>query len=781
MREKPHKRASRSKRSARAASVSAQRHYRNGLALHRQGRLARAEDSYREALRVRPTHVDALHLLGVIAYQRGEAASAADLIGQAVAIDPDCAAAYNNLGNALSDLAQYEIALTNFERCIELKPDDPLAYNNRGRALSGLERPEDALASYDRAIALDPGYAEAHNNRSNVLRGLGEYDPALASLEKAILLKPDFTDAHVNRGHVLQDQGRHTEAVASYDAAIALRPACGAAHRGRGVSLDHLRSYAASLLSYERAIGLDAEDAEAHNARGNALRALRRFAAARASYDRAIELQPGRADFYYNRGAVWADQQHYEAALANYDQVLALDPDYPYLLGIHLYARRKICEWRDSGDQLAGLLSGIERQERVTTPFSAIALLNSPAAQRRAAELWIGDKHPPRPDLPPIDARGRSERIRIGYFSADFHDHATCYLIAELFEKHDRKRFELIGFSYGPDVNQAMRRRVAAAFDRFVDVEALPDRDIALLARTLHVDIAVDLKGFTADNRVGVFAYRAAPLQVGYLGYPGTMGADYIDYIIADGVLIPEAHRPHYSEKIVYLPNSYQVNDSTRQISSKAFSRRELELPESGFVFCCFNNNYKVSPDTFDRWMRILERVDDSVLWLIEDNPRAAQNLRNEARDRGVNPERLVFARRMPQPEHLARHRAADLFLDTMPYNAHTTASDALWAGLPVLTCIGHAFAGRVAASLLSAIGLPELITSTPEAYETLAVLLATDPPRLQRIRESLGRNRHSSSLFDTALFTAHLEDAYTQMYERQLAGLAPAHIFVEH
>jgi len=779
MSQPPRQRASRSHRSD-SDEITAQRHYRHGLASHQQGRLAQAEDSYREALRVRPTHCNALHLLGVIAYQRGEPAIAVDLIGRAVAIDPACAAAHNNLGNALTDLAHHDAALASFDRSIELEPDDPVAYNNRGRALAGLERHDDALASYDRALALDSGYAEAYNNRSNVLRGLAQYGPALASIDKAILLKSDFVDAHVNRGHVLQDQGRHLEAVASYDAAIVLQPAFAAAHLGRGVSLDHLRDHAASLVSYERAIVLNAEDAEAHNARGNALRALRRFAAARASYDRAIELRSDRADYYYNRGSAWDDQQHHEAALADYDRALALEPGYPYLKGTHWYARRRICEWRDSGDNTAELLAGLERHDKVTTPFSAIALLNSPAAQRRAAELWIKDKHPPRCDLPPIPVRRRSERIRVGYFSADFHDHATCYLIAELFEKHDRRRFELLGFSYGPDVDHAMRRRVKAAFDRFFDVGALSDSDVAVLARDLRVDIAVDLKGFTADNRVGIFAHRAAPIQVGYLGYPGTMGADYIDYLVADRVLIPEADCQHYAEKIVYLPNSYQVNDSTRRISERQFSRAELGLPQSSFVFCCFNNNYKVSPDTFDGWLRILRHVDGSVLWLIEDNARAAENLCHEARRRDIDPRRLIFGGRMPLPDHLARHRAADLFLDTTPCNAHTTASDALWAGLPVLTCMGDAFAGRVAASLLTAIGLSELIASTPIEYEALAVALATDAVRLRRIRDTLNRNRASAPLFDSSLFTRHLENAYTQMYERDLAGLPPQHIFVK-
>ena len=324
-----------------------------------------------------------------------------------------------------------------------------------------------------------------------------------------------------------------------------------------------------------------------------------------------------------------------------------------------------------------------------------------------------------------------------------------------------------------------MRKRVSAAFDQFIDVRNKSDKDIALLSRNLGIDVAVDLKGFTQDQRPGIFSYRAAPLQVNYLGYPGTMGAKYIDYLIADETLIPEASRQHYSEKIIHLPNSYQVNDRKRAIADKMFSREELGLPSTGFVFCCFNNSYKITPAIFDGWMRILKQVEGSVLWLLEVNSTAVRNLRHEAEARGINAARLIFAKRMPLAEHLARHRAADLFVDTLPYNAHTTASDALWAGLPVLTCMGEAFASRVAASLLNAIHLPELITTTQEQYEARAVELATHPERLQQIKQKLERNRLTTPLFDTKLFTRHIEAAFTRMYERYQAGLPPEHIHV--
>jgi predicted O-linked N-acetylglucosamine transferase (SPINDLY family) len=367
--------------------------------------------------------------------------------------------------------------------------------------------------------------------------------------------------------------------------------------------------------------------------------------------------------------------------------------------------------------------------------------------------------------------------VRVGYFSADFYNHATSWLIAGLFEKHDRSRVESIAFSFGGARTDEMVTRLTAGVDRFIDVRTSSDLDVASLARSLEIDIAIDLKGFTTESRTGIFAARAAPIQVNYLGYPGTMASEYIDYLIADQIVVPVDDRGHYSEKIVYLPDSYQVNDSRRVISDRVFDRAECGLPPQGMVYCCFNNNYKIMAETFESWTNILRHVDGSVLWLFADNPRAASNLKTEAEARGVSAERLVFAERMPLPDHLGRHRVADLFLDTAPYNAHTTASDALWAGLPVLTRAGETFAGRVAASLLNAIGLPELITASARAYEALAIDLGRRPERLASLKRKLARNRLTAPLFDTERFARHMEAAYAAMYDRDQAGLPPDHI----
>jgi predicted O-linked N-acetylglucosamine transferase (SPINDLY family) len=438
----------------------------------------------------------------------------------------------------------------------------------------------------------------------------------------------------------------------------------------------------------------------------------------------------------------------------------------------------KICGWSGLEGFIEVLSKQVIANEKVIQPFPLLALNDDSMLHKKSSQICIQSKYPFSGALGSITKRTKNPKIRIGYFSADFKNHPVAFLIAHLFETHDRSRFETYAFSL-IEAKDEMRGRLIKAFDYFMNVEAQSDVQIAQLARSLNIDIAIDLTGFTHDSRTGIFSYRAAPIQVNYLGYPGTLGADYMDYIIADKTLIPSESHACYSEKIVYLPNSYQVNDRQRIISDKQFTRQELDLPEAGFVFCCFNNNYKILPATFASWMRILKNVEDSVLWLLQDNPWVAENLKREAMNHGVEASRLIFAGRMPPSEHMARHRQADLFLDTSPYNAHTTASDALWAGLPVLTLMGQSFASRVAASLLNAIGLPELITNTQEEYEALAIELALNPKKLAGIKLKLANNRLTTPLFDTPLFTKNLEAAYIKMYEQYQSGFKPEHITI--
>jgi predicted O-linked N-acetylglucosamine transferase (SPINDLY family) len=535
-----------------------------------------------------------------------------------------------------------------------------------------------------------------------------------------------------------------------------------------------------ALTSYERVIAIKPDYAEAYCNRGTVQESLRRASAALASYDRAIEINPDCADAYFNRGNILRELREFEAAIESYDKAIALNPRMQFAHGIRLHTRMQICSWDRVAAEIEELCLSIARDQAVTSPFYVLALSDSAQLQRKSAEIRMRAKCPPNHELGNIRKRPSHGKLKIGYFSADFHDHACMHLMAGVFERHDSSRFELTMLSYGSDSNDAMRKRVRSACSDFVDVRRLPDIEIARLARKRKIDIAVDLNGYSRDGRSGIFALRAAPVQVSFVGYPGTLGASYIDYLIADRIVIPEHTQLLYTEKIVRLPNSYLPNDRSRRISGRECSREEYGLAPSAFVYCCFNNSYKITPNTFESWMRILRRVDTGVLWLLEDNPTAKGNLQREAIKHGVDGERLIFAPRMELSEHLARHRAADLFLDTLPYNAHTTASDALWAGLPVLTLMGEAFASRVAASLLQSVGLPELITSTRLEYETAAIELAIDSPRLHGFKQKLAHNRLTAPLFDAGLFTRHLEDVYQRMYDRHQADLPPEHICLE-
>jgi predicted O-linked N-acetylglucosamine transferase (SPINDLY family) len=749
--------------------------FQQGQALHQLGRLADAKLIYERILEQQADHFGALHFLGVIAAQTNQPERAADLMGRSIRLNGSSAVAFNNYGNALAALRRHEAALESYDRAVMLNPDYADAWCNRGNALRQIGQPQAALESYDKAIALDHRNADAHFNRAVTLTRLERHPEALASYDRAIACDPNYAEAHSNRGLVLVQLQRPEEALASYERAIAVRPDFAAAYSNRGMVLKELGDSQGALASYTKALALQPDFAEAYSNRGIVRKALGDLDAALADYDRAIALKADYADAYNNRANALQELKQYEAALADYDKTLELVPDYPFLFGTRLYARMQMCEWNVLAVESAALEAKIERGAAAADPFCLLATLDSPALQRKAAELWVKHWYPWAGGQLRPEMRSGHRRLRVGYFSGDFREHPVSYLAVELIEAHDRSMFEVVGFSFGPDTGDRMRERLRTAFDSFIDVRGKSDREIALLARSLEIDIAVDLSGYTQHSRPGIFALRAAPLQVSYLGYLGTLGAGFMDYLIADSTIIPPASREHYDEKILYLP-SYQVNDSKRPGDLKAPTREALGLPR-GVVFCCFNTSYKISPRSFDSWMRILARVEGSVLWLYAHVPAVASNLRREAQARGVDADRLVFCGRVSRAEYLARYGAVDLFLDTLPYNAGTTASDALWLGVPVLTLPGEAFAARVAASLLMAAGLPELIASSPQDYEDRAVALATDPLRLAELKQRLADRRFTCALFDTPRFTRHLEAGFAAIQRRHAEGLPPEHV----
>jgi protein O-GlcNAc transferase len=611
------------------------------------------------------------------------------------------------------------------------------------------------------------------------LHGSGNIAAAEGLYLRLLKTRPEDFDALRLLGLVRYQQGRPTEACALIGAALKQNPQSPPALLDYGLALSALQRHAEALAAYDRALAIKPDFSAVLNNRGNVLLSLNRPQEALASFDRALAIEPSDADALNNRGNALRSLERLPEALASFDKALAVEPDHRYAFDGMADAALSVCDFARVAALAPQLEERFRRRQSIINPFRLVVLGVPAALQIAGTRMFVASEIAAADPLWKGTIR-HHQRLRIAYLSADFHRHATAVLMAQLFELHDRARFEILGVSFGPDDKSDMRARLVKAFDQFHDVSGQSDLEIAKLIHALEVDIAVDLKGHTRGARPGILAHRCAPVQAAYLGYPGTMGAPFIDYVIADPVVLPFDQQPFYQERIVHLPDCYQVTDATRTIPAATPSRREAHLPDDGFVFCCFNNSFKITPQVFDVWMRLLRAVDGSVLWLLRANDAAMVNLRRQARASGIDPARLIFAARLPYQDHLARHRVADLFVDTLPYNAHTTASDALWMGLPVLTCRGASFAGRVAASLLQAAGLPELITGSFAEYEGLALRLARDAPLLRSLGDRLERNRSTCALFDTDRFRHHIESAYTTMWEIAQRGESPRSFRVE-
>jgi predicted O-linked N-acetylglucosamine transferase (SPINDLY family) len=687
---------------------------------------------------------------------------------------------FNLIGACYKSLGQLEGSAKMFETAVNLKPDYAEAHKNLGITLKDLGQLDAAVGSLSKAIAIDPSYVDAHYNLAITFKDLNQLDAAVKSYQKVIEINPNFAQAYNNLGNLMKDLGQADVAIKNYQKAIEINPSFAHAYNNLGNAFKDLGQLKEAVTNYQKAIEKNPDFSEAHNNLGNAFKDLYKFDDAVKSYQRAVEINPKFAAVYYNLGTVFKKINQREKLLTLFENAYLLDPDMDFILGDLLTARMQFCNWSEFTDLLKNLQKKLTENKKVVDPFNLLGLIDDPALQKNAAQIFSEYHNLKKNTLYKIKPYAKKSKIRIGYFSADFHNHATMHLMAEFFELHDKELFEIFAFSFGPEKIDNWRERAISSFDDFIDVRDKTDQEVSLMSKKLEIDIAVDLKGFTKDCRPNIFAEFCAPVQVSYLGYPGTIGAEHIHYLIADQTLIPEDSQNLYSEKIVYMPNTYQVNMATRDVSVVSLSRNALGLPSDGFVFCCFNNTYKITPSTFDSWMQMLQAVDGSVLWLFESNQNSVKNLIKETKKYGINENRLVFASHMPINQHLNRIRLADLFLDTLPYNAHTTSSDALRMGIPVLTCIGKSFASRVAASLLNAVNLPELITHTPKEYEALAIDLATHPEKLKVIKDKLADNLSTAPLFDTKRFTKNIESAYTQMYERSQQGLEPDHIYVE-
>jgi len=772
-----------------------------------QGDLVRAETLFRQEIRLRPDGAAGYNHLGSVLQQQGKWADAAIAHQRAIALNPNYAQAHLALGNALKAQHRLDDAKRAYFAALAIKPDYAEAHNNVGVVLQLEDRLTEAASAYRKATAVMPGYAEAffnlgvvlhqmrdleaadaayrqaiavnpdvavaHNNLGTLLRDLGRLDAAMAAFERAIDLRADYAEAIYNRATVLKEQGKLDDALSGYGRALLLRPDYVDAVNNAGIVLQEFGRLHDAIELYRRVARPMPVHADLYNNLGTALLADGQPAEARAAFEQALSCRRDFPEAAYNLGNALRELGDLAGAMAAWHDALALRPDYGDALSQLAHHRALACAWDNHRQDQQTLRDLIARGARVP-PFYLFATEATAAEQLRCARQWIAPLKPPQGGVFRHGIRREGSRIRLGYLSADFHQHATARLMAELFESHDRDRFEVFAYSYGVDDASPMRGRLARAFDRFVDIAALPHRDAAARIHQDEVDILIDLKGFSHGARPAIAAYRPAPVQVSYLGFPATMGADFIDYILVDHFVAPESQQASFAERLVHLPHCYQVNDRKRDMTAGPTERRDCALPDRGLVLACFNNSYKLTPAMFDIWMRLLRSAPGSVLWLLAANPLVEANLRNEAATRGVDPGRLVFAPVVPPPAHLERHRHADLFLDTTPCNAHTTASDALWCGLPVLTCSGGTFASRVAGSLLTAIGLPELVTSSLDEYERAAAALIGAPDRLKALRRKIERERDVNLLFDLPRSTAAIEAAYQRMWQRWRAGEGP-------
>ena len=745
---------------------------RLALALGAQGKLAEAVSLLQTAAERAPDDADVHLNLGNALVESGQLEAAAGCYRKVLALRPDHVDAHFNLGTLFKRIGRLDEAADAYRNALIHSPGNAEVHNNLGLVYVQQGKSDEAIACFRRALELDPAQIQACNNLGNQLLAQGQRDHAIACYEKALAVAPEHPDAFINLGNARAGQGLFADAHVLFEKALQFAPGSVEAHRnlGRLLRLQGRREEALSHL--RRALEIDPSQADSYNDLGISYLESGDLEGAEARYRKAIELDSSHVGARYNLAEILKLQGRLDEAAALDEQVLALEVDYFPALGALIHLRQHMCAW-DGIEKMWERLrhDAIGKAGAGITPFSLLSQPTSPHEQLDCAKAWAAQQLFPheaeRPRLG-FDFSGRRHAggLRIGYLSWDFHKHATSYLTAELFELHDRERFEVHAYSYGPDDGSAIRARIRAACDRFINVA---DQTHVASSQAIFndgVDILVDLKGYTQGSRPQIMALRPAPIQVNWLGYPGTMGADWIDYIIADAFIIPQGMERFYSEKVVRLPDCYQINDRRREVGARTPSRDECGLPAQGLVFCCFNLSYKILPDIFGRWLRIMQAVPHSVLWLLETNRWAIENLRGAAAAQGVTPERLVFAPRRPPAEHLARYRLADLALDTFPYTSHTTASDALWAGCPLVTCVGETFASRVAGSILINSGMPELVTKSFEDYERLVLELATRPERLRGLRHKLQANRDTCPLFDTPHFVRNLEHAYQEMFD---------------
>ena len=692
---------------------------------------------------------------------------------------PDSLSTMSNLANVLIGLNKIEEAEQLIAETIEKYPSDYNLYLIKCNLFEIKGKNEEALETLNNLILMsgDINYDELFYKRGKILEKLLKFEDAILDYQNVIFLKPDHLNSYINLGLLLYKKNRYIESIEIYNKALAINDKESVIYNNLGLVYLEIGSYSEAISNFEKALCLNSNLAESYLNIGVVSIKLDQKDEALLFFKKAININKKYAEAYENLGKVNQELKNLFTAVLYYKEALKIKPEYQYLQGTLIHAKMCMCDWGDFSIDLMQLSHAIASNKKCSPPFPVINLLDSPQLQLKCAKIWSSDYYPLDELLGPIQKKIKLNKIKIAYFSSDFREHAVSYLIAELFELHDKENFEIYTFYYGPEDTSLLNKRIVSSCNKNFNVKKLSDSEVAKLAREVEIDIAIDLNGATANQRTKLFSYRVAPIQIGYLGYLGSMGTEY-HYIIADKILIPEDDQCNYSEKIIYLP-SYQINDRKRVNFNKVINKRDFNIPESGFIFCCFNNSYKFSPNVYESWMRILKGVSNSYLYLYADNEWVKKNILNETKKHGVDVSRIIFAGYVNRDEYLLRYNSVDLFLDTFPYNAGTTASDALWSGVPIITCAGKSFASRIGASLLNAIQIPELITTNLYEYEILAIKLANNPGLISEIREKINIKKSSSLLFNTPKWVENIEVAYKAIYNRYQVDILPDHIYI--
>lgn len=755
-----------------------------GLKFHKQGNLLEAKKFYELALKANSNDSDALCLMGMVEYKKKNYTLSINLFKKSINAKSNFFEAYYNLSCVLKETKRFDEAVSFAKKSIEIKPSSAEAHRIYGDLLVELKYWDDAITSYEIAIKINPNNANIHFNLGYALSKIDKNDMAISNYDKAIEINSLYAEAFDNRGNVLKKVKRYGEALTSYNKAIKIKPDFALAYSNRATVLIELRMFNEAIIDCRRAIELQPDLAIAYSNLSAALYFIGQVNEALSFIKKSIKLDPNNIAYLTNIINFLNGLEKFKESLSYCKKALNINSHNVEILSIYLYIKTKICDWNNLSETIDKLKRMILEKRQYAVPLTLLSLIDDQSLHFYNTKIYT-EKHYPETSKFNFNIKKNYKKICIGYYSSDFRAHATSYLMEGFLKSHDTDKFNFFGFYLSSKArkqnNDIMTEKLSNYFSKFVDVGEMDSIKIIKLSKKLQIDIAIDLNGSANIPRQDIFAGRCAPIQVNFLGYPGTMGAHYMDYIIADKIVIPKEEQVNFVEKIAYMPHSYQPNSIyENKISKKIFSKADEKLPMNSFVFCCFNGNHKILPNVFDSWMRILKAVDDSVMWLLETSSSSQNNLHVEASKRGINPNRIIFCQRLKHDEHLARQKLADLFLDTAPYNAHTTASDSLMVGLPLITCLGQSFASRVSASILTAIEMPELITSNQKEYEKLAIELALNPNKLFFIKQKLKEKIKSAPLFNEKLYAKNIEKLYTKMFNRYAKGNNPDIIEVD-